>query len=73
MTKPRTTTELGSELRTLRLMAGLSQEAAARLVGLTQDVVSDYETGKNVPRTERVARYRLALTVAVLEQERKAQ
>lgn len=40
----------GDALRRLRLERGLSQEGLANLLGTTKQVISNYETGKRVPK-----------------------
>ncbi len=40
-------------LRSWRVGAGLTQEAAAHLIGVSQPTYSDYEHGKKVPRTQK--------------------
>lgn len=43
-----------SALKIYRKHAGLSQEGLARLVGVSQQAISHYETGRKVP-TARIA------------------
>ncbi len=47
-------THIGENLKRLRKARGLTQPQLAKSLGLTQKIVSDYETAKAVPPTERL-------------------
>jgi DNA-binding transcriptional regulator YiaG len=48
--------------RALRESAGLSTEQLARILGVTRQAVSNWETGNRVPRGPQLAAYLEALT-----------
>ena len=58
---------IGKRLSRLRKERGLTQKELAKKIGITHNLVSDYETGRSAPNGEMVVR--LALTLNVTSDE----
>ena len=54
----------GERIRTYRQRAGMSQEMAAELVGVSRQAVSKWESGQTVPDAVTVAKLCRALNVS---------
>ena len=52
-----------NQLQALRERAGLTQAALAQRSGVTQGKISDYETGKTIPRLDSAMKLAAALNV----------
>jgi transcriptional regulator with XRE-family HTH domain len=58
--------ELGAQIRTARLNAGLTQEALARKLSVTREQLSNYENGKSAPSVNIVTEIAEALRVELV-------
>lgn len=59
--------KLGQRLRELRQDSGLSQSQVAKLVGVSRNAVSQWESGETIPNSRRLARVAKALGVPLRE------
>ncbi len=57
--------DIGQKLKELRLAAGLSQLDLAKLLGVTRNAVSQWESGETQPTTKRLAMLSRALNVPI--------
>jgi transcriptional regulator with XRE-family HTH domain len=58
---------LGAQLRSLRKVAGVTQEQLAEAIGATQKELSEYERGESFPRPERLEEIARMLGVQIHE------
>ena len=65
MAKIRTSKEIGSRLKDLRLQAGLSQEKLSEMVGISTYQLQKYESGQNMMNTEKLQIVATALSIQV--------
>ncbi len=65
MAKIRTSKEIGSRLKDLRLQAGLSQEKLSEMVGISTYQLQKYESGQNMMNTEKLQLVAAALSIQV--------
>ncbi|WP_455718021.1 helix-turn-helix domain-containing protein [Anaerosporobacter sp.] len=59
--------DIGIKIKTIRKSKGLTQKQLGDILGISQALIGQYETGKRKPKVEQIARFAEALNVELNE------